>query len=141
MLTGQGDIDLMTVPKLPKNVVKNVPNIGKRGRYTNVTCKGLTRQEARRAFPNSLVERPRSGIKCFLNPRVALFLGSTPLMHLARSPPPIPFFGRAVESHALCVIRFLAKKTLSLNTSKANTIFRFRQARRPQQKTTIFFYS
>ena len=34
-------------------------------RYTNVTCEGLKRPEARCASPDSLVKRPRSGITHF----------------------------------------------------------------------------
>ena len=51
--TGVVDIDLMTVPKLFKNVPENVPIAQRRERYTNVTCEGLTRHEARRAPPGS----------------------------------------------------------------------------------------
>ena len=45
---------------------KKKPITKSRVHFTNVTCEGLTRQDARRASPDSLVERLRSGITCFI---------------------------------------------------------------------------
>ena len=45
-----------------KNIQKKFPIAKSRVRYTNVSCGELTRQKARRAFPDSLVEQPKSGI-------------------------------------------------------------------------------
>merc|ERR1712074_180664 len=55
---------------VPELYPKNVPITLRRERYTNVTCEGLTRHEARLAPPDSLVERPRSGITCYCTPSV-----------------------------------------------------------------------
>ena len=49
-------------PALLVKAYRNAPITTSRVHYTNVTCEGLTCQEARRASPNSLVERQRSGI-------------------------------------------------------------------------------
>ena len=41
----------------------------KKGRYNNITYEGLKRRETKRAWPDSLAERPRSDKICFLELR------------------------------------------------------------------------